>query len=130
MAPSATSFLSAALGGKVVTSAAPQKSSRQTGPSVKSLRGELKQIGLRIRETREAANITQQELGKILGVSNKTVSAIELANVEPSITQLIAIARTLSKPVGYFVGETLPNAHEQLQSIEQQLTQLKKILSA
>lgn len=131
MAPSATSLLTAALGGKresAQSSHSAHTSSKAT--SVKSLRHELKLIGQRIREAREAADLTQHQLGKALGVSNKTISAIELANVEPSTTQLMAIARTLGKPVGYLVGETLPSTHKQLQDIEQQLASLRSILKS
>ena len=50
-----------------------------------------KHIGLNIRDLRNSKNLTQAELGKILGYSARTVSDWENGNTEPNITAIKAL---------------------------------------
>ncbi|MFO8059867.1 MAG: helix-turn-helix transcriptional regulator [Bacillota bacterium] len=47
----------------------------------------------RLRELRVDRNLTQQQLGQILGVSRQTIIAIERGRYDPSLPLALSIAR-------------------------------------
>jgi transcriptional regulator with XRE-family HTH domain len=49
-------------------------------------------IGVRLREARRHANLTQEQLAEIVGADNKTISRIEAATSDPSLSLLLRIA--------------------------------------
>ncbi|HBP30896.1 MAG TPA: hypothetical protein DD666_15945 [Advenella kashmirensis] len=53
-----------------------------------------------VREAREFGNLTQDQLGEILGRTKSNISSMEKARHEPSYTQLLQIAKAtgFSKP--------------------------------
>lgn len=66
-----------------------------------------KQIGARIREKREAANLKQKDLGVAIGVSEGQVSRYEKGETKITNATLIAIAHKLKCPVADLFGEAL-----------------------
>ena len=61
-------------------------------------------FGERIRELRQARNITQVELAKMLNVSKQSISNWENENIQPSIDMLVKIASVLSVTCDYILG--------------------------
>ena len=53
----------------------------------------------RVRELREARNLTQAQLADLVGVSRKTVSTVENAVFVPSTVIALKLARALGEPV-------------------------------
>lgn len=78
---------------------------------------DLKVIGQRIKAAREAANITQEELGRAAGCTAKHIGAIERGIKTPRMDTFIIIANTtgasadfllqdlLAKPIDSLAGE-------------------------
>jgi transcriptional regulator with XRE-family HTH domain len=65
-------------------------------PAVRrDVRGELGDIGSRLREERERARISQRELARRLGVSASLISQIESGQSKPSVSTLYAIVTEL-----------------------------------
>jgi DNA-binding XRE family transcriptional regulator len=60
-------------------------------------------IGDRIREARARANLTQEKLGELVGVDNKTIHRIEYAITDPSLGLLLRIARAVDTPIADLV---------------------------
>ncbi|MBQ3596404.1 MAG: helix-turn-helix transcriptional regulator [Clostridia bacterium] len=58
----------------------------------------------RFKELRLENNVTQQEMGKLLGVSKMAISHWESGHSEPSIEQLIYIAKYFSVSLDYLLG--------------------------
>ena len=54
-----------------------------------------KKIGKFISENRKRKGLTQEQLGNILGVSNKTISRWENGNYMPDLSLLIPLSETL-----------------------------------
>lgn len=52
-------------------------------------------IGSRIRAARKDAGLTQQELGDLAGVSQRTVRAIETGTGNPVLAAVVAVANVL-----------------------------------
>src|SRR5919106_6561661 len=61
----------------------------------RDVRGELGDIGPRLREERERARISQRELARRLGVSASLISQIESGQSKPSVSTLYAIVTEL-----------------------------------
>ena len=60
--------------------------------------------GARIKAAREAANLTQEQLGEKIGVTGVTIMRYEKNQREPRLKQLIAIANALEISPGYLMG--------------------------
>lgn len=61
-----------------------------------------KQIGIFISELRKEKNLTQLELGELLGVTNKTVSRWENGNYMPDISIIPLLCQTLEITINEF----------------------------
>ena len=58
---------------------------------------------MRLREVRKKKNISQSELGAILGVTGQTILNWENGIYEPNITQLIKLANFFNVSIDYLV---------------------------
>jgi putative transcriptional regulator len=60
----------------------------------------------RVRELRAQAELSQAELGEVLGVSRQTVNSIENGRYLPSLPLALALARRFDEPVeDIFIAE-------------------------
>lgn len=64
---------------------------------LQSYRGEDMAKNLRMKAARAAADISQDELAKKIGVTRQTISAVENGDYNPTINLCIAICRALGK---------------------------------
>jgi transcriptional regulator with XRE-family HTH domain len=90
----------------------------------------LTELALRIREARRNSHLSQDELGKYIGVSDKSVSAYEQGRSMPPITKLKKIAQWTNHPLSYFTQEENGEAllASKLANIERELAEVKKLL--
>ncbi|HZE87249.1 MAG TPA: helix-turn-helix transcriptional regulator [Methylomirabilota bacterium] len=91
----------------------------------------LSELAHRIREARKNAHLSQEELGKYIGVSDKSVSAYEQGRSTPPINKLKKIAQSTNHPLGYFTQDDNEDAllASKLASIERELLEVKRLLS-
>ncbi len=61
-------------------------------------------LNQKIRELRQARNMSQVELAKRLGVTKQSVSNWENDNIQPSIEMLAKLARIFSVSTDYLLG--------------------------
>ncbi len=61
-------------------------------------------LNQKIRELRQARNMSQVELAKRLGVTKQSVSNWENDNIQPSIEMLVKLARIFSVSTDYLLG--------------------------
>lgn len=67
--------------------------------------GELGKLAAqRIREAREAAGLTQAELGDALGISGNAVTKIENGRSTLGLQHLEQLPKILNRPIEYFLG--------------------------
>lgn len=59
-----------------------------------------------LKKLRNKANISQQQLADVIGVSQQSINKYENHGVEPDIATLIALADYFSTSVDYLVGNT------------------------
>lgn len=73
----------------------------------------MTEFGYRLREAREAMNLTQAKLGEAVGKSKNCISLYEHGTREPDLTVLLALANRLSKSLdalfGLDTGDRYPN---------------------
>ena len=61
-------------------------------------------VGSRIKAARDAAGITQEQLGKLIGVTGVTIMRYEKGQREPRLEQLQSIANALNISVSQLLG--------------------------
>ncbi len=61
----------------------------------------MKSFGSNIREYRKLKNLSQQQLGELLGFSARTVSDWECGNTEPDIKTIKLLSKVLDIPIEY-----------------------------
>lgn len=91
---------------------------------------QLNDIAQRIRVARKQAHLSQQTLGKGIGVSDKSVSAYEQGRSVPPIEKLRRIADMTSHPLSFFTENNIEKAtiETKLLSIERELAEVKRLL--
>lgn len=62
-------------------------------------------IGVRVRDARTGAGLTQEALGERAGIDHKTVHRIEYALSDPSLTMLLRIAAAVGLPLAVLVRD-------------------------
>jgi Zn-dependent peptidase ImmA (M78 family)/DNA-binding XRE family transcriptional regulator len=62
-------------------------------------------LGIKLRIERENLGLTQEDLGKAVGLSSEFISLLELGKRKPSLDSLKSIAEFLKKDISYFVRE-------------------------
>lgn len=84
-------------------------------------------LGNNIKKEREARKLTQNELGKILGVSKQTVSSWENNTKKPRVDKLNAIAELFNTTVDDLLEkELVPKAEEKYYKIAKEIYELDK----
>lgn len=93
---------------------------------------ELTELAKRIRTARENARLSQDELGKSIGLSDKSVSAYEKGRSQPPLENLRKIAEVTHHPLTYFTQEENEAGEiaAKLLAIERELAEVKKLLKA
>lgn len=66
---------------------------------------DFKKIGFKIKERRQALNITQEYIANQLDVNPSHISNIECGRANPSLTALIRIANILTCSVDCFIND-------------------------
>lgn len=91
---------------------------------------ELSKIAKRIRQARKEARLSQLDLARAIGVSDKSVSAYEKDRAVPPISKLKKIAEKTGFPVNYFTEEDGKKAEVEgrINQMEKELQQIKKLL--
>lgn len=90
----------------------------------------LNDLGMRIREAREEAKMSQLQVGLALAVSDKTISGYESARISPPIDKLVQLGELFKKPIGYFLGSD-PKEYtvsSRLRAVEVMMKEIKKQL--
>jgi transcriptional regulator with XRE-family HTH domain len=92
----------------------------------------LSELAQRIRIARRNARLSQSELGKSLGLSDKSISAYEQGRSTPPLDKLKKIAEITSYPFAYFTQEDAGESTlaAKLQSIERELAEVKRLLKS
>ena len=62
------------------------------------------EVGLRLREAREAAGYTQSQLGEMAGLTQAAISRIERGDGNPSLPSAVKLADILSIPLTDLLG--------------------------
>ncbi|MEV7425001.1 MULTISPECIES: helix-turn-helix transcriptional regulator [unclassified Streptomyces] len=67
-----------------------------------------REIGAALRDARHAANLSQIQLGELVGLDHKTIHRIEYALSDPSLGMLLRIARAVGVPLSDLIVEGGP----------------------
>lgn len=72
-----------------------------------------KTIGRRVRAAREAAGLTQADVGDSLNLSPDAVSKIELGQSNLTLANLEKLPAILGRPIAYFLGIEVPKLSDE-----------------
>lgn len=87
------------------------------------------QLGKRIKEARQRSGFSQQQLAKVIGVSDKTISAYEVGRVEPPLDTLDKLCQATKHPVAFFLGDVQSNIEARLDRIASELKEIRSSLA-
>lgn len=77
---------------------------------------------MKLRELRKSKNVSQAELGSVLGVTGQTILNWENGIYEPSISQLIKLADYFNVTIDYLVDR--PQTISEAEKVAQALSKL------
>lgn len=83
-------------------------------------------LGENIKELRKINDITQEELGKKLNVSHKTVSSWEIDRTEPSIGMISKMASFFGCEISDLIGDVKHNNYYYLNEDTRKMAQMIK----
>ena len=101
------------------------------GPEEINQQKKVTELARRIRQARINAKLSQAELGKGIGLSDKSISAYEQGRSIPPFPKLKKIAEQTSHPLAYFTEEKSTqnvDLAQKLASIERELAEVKRLL--
>lgn len=86
-------------------------------------------IGKKIRSARKIKQITQEDLARAIGVSDKSISAYESERIHPPIAVLEKIADTTHHSLTYFLEDSVESSIlSKLETIEKEFKEIKQLL--
>jgi len=65
-------------------------------------------LGRRVAQQREEAGISQGKLGELVGLDRTAINRAESGDRKLTMTEMVAIAEALKRPLGLFVNDPLP----------------------
>lgn len=72
---------------------------------------------IRLRDLRNEKSISQRKMGEIFNVSQATYNNWEKGNTQPSIEQLIELARFFGVSVDFLIGNTDDEGYVKIQEV-------------
>ena len=89
----------------------------------------------RLRQGRQAAGLSQKELGEKLGISEMAISAYETCWAIPPLPALKKISKITKLPVVYFIEDSnknvsLESLHSDVQDLKKSMSQILKFIKA
>ena len=69
---------------------------------------EQRELGARLRESREYIGLLQEDVAAALGIPRASVSALEAGKRRVTSLELRRLARLYRRPVGWFLGDEEP----------------------
>lgn len=83
-------------------------------------------ISQRLRSARINSRLSQIQLAEKVGVSDKTISGYESGRIEPPLSKLKLISKTLNISINYLIGnDSAPqNISQRLNALEAHLKQI------
>ncbi len=88
-----------------------------------------KKLGERIRQARQAKNLRQSDLGKLVGLSTQSISAFESGRIPPAREYIEKIAYHTGRPIHFFTGQKVAEALARVEQLQTELKELHEILS-
>lgn len=90
-------------------------------------------LGRRLNQAREDAGMTQEGLGRAVGLDRTAVTRLETGTRKLSVPELVAIAKVLGRPLSHFVDPPVPavvsrrrdtqHAHDTTRALDTELDQ-------
>jgi transcriptional regulator with XRE-family HTH domain len=88
----------------------------------------FKALGARIAELRKSADMTQQQLADLLGISQQQVASYEVGRRRVPVSVLPAIARALAVSIEELIGEPArPGKRGPTPKLQQQIERLQQL---
>jgi transcriptional regulator with XRE-family HTH domain len=91
----------------------------------------FRQLGTRIAERRKAQDLTQAQLGELVGVTQQQIASFEIGRRRMPISALPPLAKALAVSIEELVGEQpKPSKRGPAPKLQQQLEQLSQLPKA
>jgi transcriptional regulator with XRE-family HTH domain len=87
------------------------------------------QLGLRVRQARKKMKMSQEQLGKTVGVSFQQMQKYENGSNRISASRLVQIARALQSPINFFLDASEPPATRTRGEVRQEFNEAMRHLN-
>ncbi|MBW7955407.1 helix-turn-helix transcriptional regulator [Patescibacteria group bacterium] len=87
-----------------------------------------KVLGEKIKQARQAKNLRQADLAKLIGLSPQSISAFESGKIPPDREYIEKIAYHTQRPVHFFTGQKVAEALARVEQLKVELEELSAIL--
>lgn len=89
----------------------------------------MKLLATKIKQARQSKHITQEDLARAVGVSDKSISAYESGRVQPPLEVLEKIASSTNHSLTYFVDPSVgPSILQRLDDIQKLFEEIKILI--
>ena len=91
----------------------------------------FRQLGTRIAERRKAQDLTQVQLGELIGITQQQIASFEIGRRRIPVSTLPLLAKALGTSIEELIGEpTKPGKRGPAPKLQQQLEQLSRLPKA
>lgn len=91
----------------------------------------FRQLGLRIAERRKAQDLTQAQLGELIGITQQQIASFEIGRRRIPVSTLPLLAKALGSSIEELIGEPAkPTKRGPAPKLQQQLEQLSRLPKA
>ncbi len=91
----------------------------------------FRQLGTRIAERRKAHDLTQAQLGEIIGITQQQIASFEIGRRRIPVSTLPLLAKALGTSIEELIGEPAkPGKRGPAPKLQQQLEQLSRLPKA
>jgi len=75
------------------------------------------EMGFRLKQARQAKNVSQEQLAKAIGIAKQTIQKYETGEIKMPVELIYLCSKYFNVPTGYFYGEGGSKSNNQIEMV-------------